>query len=249
MPASPLPTSPAGDDRNPVAVEGTYVPTFGDKLNEFWEKNSKAVIALCVLILLGVLAKGLWEYMSRQKELDIEKAYAAATTSDQLKTFSAAHAQHSLGGIAQLRLADEAYTAGKFAEAITGYDAAFSVLKGSPLAARVQMGRSLAKIQSGKVAEGSTELKQLLDDANQLRAVRAEAGYHLASLAGEARDSAQVQKISEQLLQIDPSSLWTQRALTLRMTQLVESAPAAAPAPAAKPADAAPGVQLNLPGK
>lgn len=249
MPASPLPTNPAGDDRNPVAVEGTYVPTFGDKLNEFWEKNSKAVIALCVLILLGVLAKGLWEYMSRQKELDIEKAYAAATTSDQLKTFSAAHAQHSLGGIAQLRLADEAYAAGKFAEAITGYDAAFSVLKGSPLAARIQMGRSLAKIQSGKVAEGSTELKQLLDDANQLRAIRAEAGYHLASLAGEARDSAQVQKISEQLLQIDPSSLWTQRALTLRMTQLVESAPTAAPVPAAKPADAAPGVQLNLPGK
>jgi len=249
MPASPLPTNPAGDDRNPVAVEGTYVPTFGDKLNEFWEKNSKAVIALCVLILLGVLAKGLWEYMSRQKELDIEKAYAAATTSEQLKTFSAAHATHSLGGIAQLRLADEAYTAGKFAEAITGYDAALSVLKGSPLAARVQLGRSLTKIQSGKTAEGSAELKQLLDDANQLRAIRAEAGYHLASLASEAKDSAQVQKISEQLLQIDPSSLWTQRALTLRMTQVAESTPAAPPVPAATPAEAAPGVQLNLPGK
>ena len=121
-------------------------------------------------------------------------------------TFSAAHAQHSLGGIAQLRLADEAYTAGKFTEAITGYDAAFSVLKGSPLAARVQLGRSLAKIQSGKVAEGSTELKQLLDDANQLRAIRAEAGYHLASLAGEALDSAQVQQLSTSQVQALTSS-------------------------------------------
>lgn len=250
MSATPSHTSPAGDDRNPIAVEGLIEPTFGDKLHLFWEKNSKAVLAVCAVALLAVAGKGLWEYLARQKELEIEQAYAAATTSDQLKSFTASHSGHSLAGIAQLRLADEAYAAGKFAEAVAGYEAAHGIFKAGPLGARIQLGRGIAKIQGGKAAEGTADLKQLLDDANQLRAIRAEAGYHLASLAAETGDTAQVQKISDQLLQVDPSSLWTQRAMTLRMSKAATQSPSA-PSAGAKPAEAAatPGVQLKLPGK
>jgi hypothetical protein len=248
MPVPPSPTSPADDDRNLVAVGETNVVTFGDKLHTFWEKNGKAVLAFCGLVILGVLAKGLWEYMARQRELGVEQAYAAATTPEQLKTFAAAHPDHSLGAIAQLRMADEAYTAGKFAEAISGYDQALGVLKTGPLAARVQLGRAMARIMSGKTAEGTADLKQLLEDANQLKAIRVEAGYHLASLAAEARNSEEVQKLSDRLIQIDPSSLWSQRALTLRANLAVPTAPAAS-APATKQGETTPGVQLKLPGK
>lgn len=255
MSATPSQTSPAGDDRSPDAVAALIEPSFGDKLQAFWEKNSTVVLGVCAAAILAVAGKGLWEYMARQKELGIEQAYAAAATPDQLKSFAAANPGHSLAGIAQLRLADEAYAAGKFAEAVSGYEAANAIFKGGPLGARVKLGLGVAKIQTGKTAEGTADLKSLLDDAQQLRAIRAEAGYHLSSLAAEAGDTAQVQKISEQLLQIDPSSLWTQRALTLRMSKAATAAPAAtapsAPAPAAeaKPAESAPGVQFKLPGK
>jgi hypothetical protein len=251
MPATPSPTSPAGDDHPLVAVDPTNAVTFGDKLHIFWEKNARSVLILCALVILGILAKGLWEYFGRQKQLEIGRAYAAATSPEQLKAFAAAHPDHFLSGVAQLRMADDAYAAGKFADAVTGYDQAYAILKSGPLAARVQLGRGVAKIQAGKTSEGVADLKQLMDDANQLRAIRAEAGYHLSSLAADAGNGAEVQAISDRLMQIDPSSLWTQRALTLRGNLPVTPAPAAATAgtaPATKQ-DEAPSVQLKLPGK
>ena len=45
--------------------------------------------------------------LAEQKELEIEKAFAAATTTEQLKAFAAGNSGHSLAGIAQLRIADE----------------------------------------------------------------------------------------------------------------------------------------------
>ena len=243
---------PAADDRNLVAVDPQSAVTFADQLQLFWEKNGNAVLMLCGLIILGVIAKGGWEYMARQKQLEIETAYAAATTPDQLKAFAASHSDHILAGVAQLRMADDAYVAGKFADALSGYEKAQAVIKNGPLAARTRLGHAMAKIQSGKTAEGSVELKQLANDANQLKAIRTESSYQLASLAAEAGDSAEVQKISDQLMQMDPSSAWAQRAFMLRASMPVAAPAVAAPAASAAPAkkdDASPGVQIKLPGK
>jgi hypothetical protein len=245
-PATPSAPQPAGDDRKLVSVDENYIaPSFEDKLHLFWKNNGTAVLALCGLVFVGIIAKGGWDYLQAQKELEVEQAYAAATTSDQLKSFAAAHAEHSLAGAAQLRLADEAYSAGKSADALAGYDKAIAAIKTGPLAARAQLGRALAKVQAGKVAEATTDLKQLAADAAQFKGVRAEAAYHLTSLAAEAANSADVQKYSDQLMQLDPSGPWTQRALMLRAT--VPAAPTAAPVKA----EAAPagGVQIKLPGK
>jgi hypothetical protein len=244
-PATPSAPKPAGDDRKLVSVDENYIaPSFEDKLNLFWEKNGKAVLALCAVVLLGIIAKGGWDYLEAQKELDVQKAYATATTSEQLKSFAAAHAEHALAGIAQLRIADEAYTAGKSADALTAYDKAFAVLKTGPLAARAQLGRALAKVQAGKAADAVTDLKQLAADATQAKGIRAEAAYHLTGLAAEAANAADVQKYADQLMQIDPSGPWTQRAMMLRAT--VPAAPVVA-VPAK--ADAAAPAPIKLPGK
>jgi len=246
-PATPSAPKPAGDDRKLVSVDETYIaPSFEDKLHLFWKKNGTGVLVVCGLVAVGILAKGGWDYLQKGKELDIEKAYAAATTSDQLKSFAAANADHALAGVAQLRLADEAYAAGKSADAIAGYDKAFAAIKTGPLAARAQLGRALAKVQAGKAAEATTELKGLVGDAAQFKGLRAEAAYHLTSLAAEAGNGADVQKYSDQLMQLDPSGPWTQRALMLRATV---PAPAAAPAPAKTEAAPAPDVKVKLPGK
>src|SRR5688572_7661328 len=203
--ATPSTPSPAGDDRNLVAVDATTAVTFEDKLHLFWKRNRTAVLGLCVAIAVAIVAKGGWEYYARQKELDIEKAYSAATTTEQLKAFLAAHPTHTLGGIAQLRIADEAYAAGKSADAVAGYDKVIGILKSGPLAARARLGRSLAKAQAGKGSEATTELKQIADDTTQFKAIRAEALYHLTSLAVEARNSAEAQKHVDQLNQVDPT--------------------------------------------
>jgi hypothetical protein len=246
-PATPSAPQPAGDDRKLVSVDETYLaPTFEDKLQLFWKNYGTAVLSLCGLVFVGILAKGGWDYLQAGKEADVQKAYAAAATSDQLKTFAAAHAEHTLAGVAQLRLADEAYTAGKSADALAGYDKAFATIKTGPLAARAQLGRALAKVQAGKTADAITDLKQLVGDADQFKGLRAEAAYHLTSLAAEAANGADVQKYSDQLMQLDPSGPWTQRALMLRATVPAPAAAVAAPAKTDAPAG---GVQIKLPGK
>jgi hypothetical protein len=251
--ATPSTPNPAGDDRNLVAVDATTALSFEDKLHLFWKKNRTMVLGFCVVVLLAIIGKGAWEYMARQKHLEVEKAYAAATTTEQLKTFVSQHADHPLGGVAQLRIADEAYTAGKSADAIAGYDKAISILKRGPLAARAKLGRALAKAQAGNVAEASTELKQIADDASQFKAMRTEAAYHLTSLAVGAGNAAEAQKYVDQLNQIDPMGAWAQRALMLRATLPATPAPATA-APAETPAPAAatkqePSIKLDLPKK
>lgn len=239
-PANPSSPKAAGDDRKLVSVDETYIaPSFEDKMHLFWQKNGTAVLVLCGLVVVGILAKGGWDYLQGQKELDVEKAYAAATTSDQLKTFAAANSDHSLAGIALLRLADEAYTAGKSADAIAGYDKALSALKTGPLAARAQLGRALAKAQAGKTADAVTDLKQIAGDTNLFKGLRAEAVYNLTSLSAEAGNGADVQKYSDQLMQLDAAGPWTQRALMLRAKVPSSEAPA-------MPSGSA---QIKIPGK
>ncbi len=250
-PATPSSPKSAADDRNLVAVDATTAVTLEEKLHVFWAKNGTVVLVLCGLVLLGIIAKGGWDYLARQKELDVEKDYAAATTPEARKAFAAAHPDHSLAGIAQLRLADEAYTAGKFADALSGYEATVKNIKDGPLAARAKLGAALAKISTGKTAEGTADLKALAGDPNQFKGVRAEAAYHLTSLAAEAGNGTDVQKYADQLMSIDPSSAWAQRAISLRAMFPAAPAPAAV-APSAKKEDkkdaAAPGVGVKLPG-
>lgn len=242
----PSQSNPAGDDRNLVEINEATAVTFEDKLQLFWKNNSKAVIGLIVVVLLAIAGFEGWKYVERQKDNDVKAAYAAATTPDQKKAFIASHPNHVLSGIAYLNIADDAYKAGKAADAAAAYDQAISVLKTGPLAARAQLGRAVAKAQAGKTAEATTELKQLVDDKNQSKAIRAEAAYDLTSFAVEAGNAADAQKYSEQVMAIDPTSPFTQRALAARASLPEKPAEAAAPAPGEK---AGSDVKLSIPGK
>ena len=78
--------------------------------------------------------------------------------------------------------------------------------------------------------------------------------HHGVSLHSEAGNAADAQKYSDQLMQIDPMSPWTQRGLALRASLPAQQAPATSPdnakkgeAGAAK--DASPSVEVKLPGK
>jgi len=228
--AATSPSNPSPSKRTPTH-EAVEPLTFDEKLNQFWQRNRAIVLGLCIVVLLAILGKGLWERMQAKHEGAIEAEYAQAATPDQLRAFAAAHPGHALAGIAQLRIADEAYAAGKASEAAAGYDKVLSVLKDGPLASRARVGRALANVQAGKTSEGESQLKQIANDASEFKAIRSEAAYQLASLAVDAHNTADAQKYIELLNQIDPSSAWARRAVQLQASLPRATGPAVGTAP------------------
>lgn len=238
MSTSPTPPSPSPADENlpadpAVAPAG---PSFEEKLHLFWKNNQKAILGFCVVVLLVITAKGVWEWMQIQRENSISGDYAKAVNSEQLKKFAAEHEGHALAGVAYLRLADEAYAAGKYAEAGTNYGKAGAALKNGPLAARATLGAAVAKVLAGDLAGGETALKAVAADLNQPTSARAEATYHLATLAYDRGDAAASDKYLEQITTIEPQGLWAQRAAFARATRLA-AAPAQPAAPAVAPGE------------
>lgn len=241
-PSTPSSPTPPDDNRTLAPVTAADAGLgLDERMGMFWEKNNKAIVAVLALVFLIIVGNGVWESLAAKRERDIEQAFAAATTPAQLKSFVAAHPDHLLAGVAQLRMADEAYAAGVFADAIAPYEQAAAILKEGPLASRARLGLAVAKLQGGRDAEGETALKALASNVSEIETYRAEAAYHLASRAAANNNAADVKTFSDQLMQMDPTSLWTQRALQLRASLPSDEAPADAAG------DAAPAI--TLPGR
>jgi hypothetical protein len=224
-PATPSAPQSSGDDRAFATATATGLE---DRLQRFWEKNRGAITAVLVIIALGIIARGGYDYFKAQREHRIQQDYAAAVTPEQLKSFAATHAQHVLGGVAQLRLADEAYTAGKSTEAIAAYGQAATVIKTGPLASRARLGEAMAKLQAGQTANAEAALKTLANNTSEALSVRSEALYQLANLAAATGKSADVTAYADQLMQIDPASPFAERVIALRASQPVTTTPSSA---------------------
>ncbi len=226
------------DDKTPVE------PPFDEQLRIFWEKNHNALYLGCALVVLAIVGRYAYETLAAQRAAAVEVAYAVAITPVKLQAFARDNAGHPLAGAAWLKLADDACAAGNFSEAFVNYDKAAAALPGTPFAPRALLGKAMCQIQSGKTTEGTAVLRQLADDAAQLRAVRCEAAYHLASLAFAAGNFGEVVKLTDLIMQLDTGGLWAQRSLLLRART---PAPVAAAAPDKK-GEAAPVVSVKLPG-
>jgi predicted negative regulator of RcsB-dependent stress response len=242
MSNSPTPPNPASRAEDPQVAASTEAvpvvagPSFEDHLRAFWAANRSRVVTLVAVILLVILGKGLWEMYQAQREAGIAEQFAKAKTSEQLRRFTVEHPGDALAGVAHLRLADEAYEAGKFGDAATSYGQAMAVLSDGPLASRARIGQGISQVLAGNREAGVASLKAVTDDLTAPVSVRAEAGYHVASLAAEAGDAAGLQAQLEQLSRIAPQSLWVQRASLLRPVSAAASSPAPSAAPSASPA-------------
>lgn len=238
-------SSTSGDDRNLVTIDENYLaPTFEDKLLMFWEKNGRAVITVVVVAALAIVARWAFGAYAESRERAIAAEYAAAKDSAALKAFAQAHPEAELAGVAQLRIADEAYTAGNFAAAQADYDAAAKALSGQVLGDRARLGAAISKLQAGDAAGGKAALEALAKDVVFTRTLRAEAAFHLALQARDAGQPAEAKKMIELVLTADATGLWAQRAMQLQSSLPAEPAPAAPAAvesaPSAGPAVPAP---------
>ena len=228
-PPQPNPRS-AGDERPGAGADERPVsPGFEEKLAEFWTRHRGWILGVCVAILLVIVGRFGWGLLQERRAAATAAAYAAAETDEQLKSFAAGHEGAALAGVAQLQLADRAYSAGRYSEARAAYEQARQTLDGTPFAARASLGAAMARLKAGETDAGKAGLRQVANDLAAPTALRAEAVYHLASLAAAAGETAEVTKLVEQVNAIEPTGMWAQRATMLRETA----------APAAENTDAA----------
>jgi hypothetical protein len=220
-----MPTPATPTDPNAAVAPAS----FEDRLKAGWERNGSMVyLVLCVLA-AAVLAKGGLDYYSAQKELTIQQEYAACTAPDMLKAFADSHKGHPLAGLAELRVADMAYQSGKFGEAATDYGQAVADVPAGPLLSRAKLGLAMSQAESGRPTDAEAGLRALLGDTNELKPIRCEAAYHLASLEVSQGRGGEVEKLTEQLMQIDPSSPFAERMVELRSSVPSAAAPMAIP--------------------
>jgi hypothetical protein len=219
-----MPTTPAPSDPPAAPLS---VP-FEESLRQAWLRHGNTIYALCALIIAAILVKGGWDYLIVHKELETRKEYAACATPESYRAFAASHPGHPLAGLAELKVADDAFGTRHYADAVAGYEKAAADIPEVAFQGRAKIGMAMAEALSGRVADAQAGLRQLLGDPNQLNAVRCEAGFHLAGLAAEAGRAEEVQKIAEQLMEIDASSPFAERAFALRAE--MPEPPAAAPA-------------------
>jgi hypothetical protein len=216
------PSEPNSSANTPVE------PPMEEKLRMFWEKNARAILGACLVVLLAVLARGAYNYYLREREASIEGDFAAATAPEKQRAFVDQHPDHALSGLALLQLGDEAYSAGKYSEAQSDYKRAADILKHGPFAGRARLGVAVAKLDAGDHS-GEQDLKSIANDALELKAVRAEAAFHLATLAVGAGKNDEAIKEFDLVSSLDPMGTWSQRAQMVRSTLPGAPAPAAAP--------------------
>lgn len=244
------PEKPSAGAARAPAPDGDKTPvlTGEEKFQLFWEKNSRTIYIVCIIIVLVVAGKYSVDYFRAQHQRGVQAAFAAATTPEQLRAFAREHAANSLGGLARLELADQDYAAGRYADAAKGYADAAKTLAGSALIGRARLGLAVSQLLSGDKTAGVSGLQAVAGDPALLQTVRSEAAYHLASLALDEGKSADAKGYIDQIMQIAPDSPWAQRALALQ-SSLAPAAPASpmkSEAPAAH--GAAPAIKFNAPG-
>jgi len=201
--------------------ETPITPGFEEKLHQFWERNRTLLVALCAVVLLVILGRGITEYLAGQKMQAVQAAYALADSPEKLQQFADDNAGHELAAVAWVQIADAAYADGKGAAAIESYKKAVEALEDGPLADRALLGLAMSQIMAGKNTEGVDSLEVLEMADGVTSGVRVEAAYHLARLAHSNNDAETVKTHIDQIMQIDPVSPWAQRVISLQ----IEDAP------------------------
>lgn len=226
----PVPPQPH-DPANPPPPAGA--DEFALQVRLFWEKNRSVILLFIAAIFVALLAREGWQLFAAMRERGVQEEYAkVGDNSAQLARFAESNSGHALAGVAWLRLADEAYTKNDFKTAAANYAKAADTLGQAALKSRARLGGALSQVASGDRAAAESALKALSADAQATTAFRAEAAYHVATLAHGAGRKDDALKALEEIAKIDPTSLWAQRGFMLR-AQIEAADKPAAPAPGA----------------
>ena len=221
------PSTPRGDDPQVVASAESAASSndLEEVVQQFWEKNRSLLMGLAAVILLAIIARNGWAAFQAGQVESTREEYAAADTDSAKKSFADDRAGTALAGVALLQIADNAFSEGRYSDAIANYDAAEVELGGTPLYDRIALGKAMAQLLDGQTDAGKSGLQAVANDTATAAAVRGEAIYHLSALAKESGNRSELDALATQVDAVAPGSNWAQRVTLMRA-----AAQAAAPA-------------------
>jgi len=205
--------SPASDDRplvgaDPLASQVDWT----DRALLWWDDNRRMVGMSVAALLVAIVGWQSYLYVQDRREKGVQDTYAVLVEPADLLAFAQAHANHPLGGTAYLKLADQAYTAERFAEAAERYAEAAKILAATPFGDRARLGHGMAQLRAGKHAEAAQSLEALREDAKAAVSIRAEAAYQLAVHRWETGKAAEAKTLLVWVTQLEDAGFWAQRA-------------------------------------
>lgn len=186
-----------------------------ERFNDFWKKNGPGIfggIAIGAVIVVGIQ---LFQYFGEEKEAAIREAFAATGSVEEKIAFASENADHQLGALAQLQVADTRYEEGAYAEAAAAYAEAAKVFEDPTLATRALLGQGMSLLLSGSLDSGRSLLEAVALDSTALDQTRGEAAYNLAVSYWEAGDLERVTELTDLILELD-APFWVFRANALR---------------------------------
>jgi predicted negative regulator of RcsB-dependent stress response len=191
-------------------------PGFEDHVQDFWAKNRGAILGGLVVVVVAIVGWQGWQHFAAAKEQSVREEYAqVGDNSAKLAAFAQSHSGHALAGVARIRLADEKFTARDFKQAATLYTQAADSLKNDLLLTRAKLGAAVSQLLGGDQAAAEASLKALSADSKLSAGLRAEATYHLATLAIDAGKIDDGKKLAEEVSRIEADGPWAQRATML----------------------------------
>jgi predicted negative regulator of RcsB-dependent stress response len=216
---NPMSQLPPADQSSPHADPSAVPaaePGFEVTVHAFWNKNRSFILLLCGVVLLAIVGREGWQYFAAMREQSLQQEYSQISDKpEKLGAFAEANSGHPLAGVAYLQVADRKFEAAAYKEAATFYTKAAGSLKNEALLGRAKLGSAISLVNGGDNAGGEAALKALSADQTLPKAARAEATYHLASLASEAGKTDEVKKLVEDITKIDLGGPWSQRATML----------------------------------
>ncbi|MGF1450688.1 MAG: tetratricopeptide repeat protein [Opitutales bacterium] len=214
-PAKPASGGRGPDERNLVEVDEAFAQaSFDDRLWLWWQRNGKALLTGAAVALIAAGLVQAFRMFERQQFESMQAEYAEAVgDSEALRAFGREHSGTSLGGAALLKVADETFQEGNYAEAANLYQQAAASLEGLPLATRATMAQAFALIEQGdtRVQAGYALLAQVAETSGNLPSLRAEAAFHRGVLATEAEDYATARRFFDLAVEQDQSGVWRQQ--------------------------------------
>lgn len=217
--------------QDPNAPIPVAEPGFEVHVHEYWEKNRGMILMVLTGVVVAIIGWQGWQLYAASREQGVRDDYAKiGEQTAKLSAFAEAHSGHSLAGVARLRLADEKYTAGDYQAAVSLYGKAAEGMQNEILLGRAKLGAAISQLKSGDQAGGEAALKALSADTAVNAGARAEAAYHLATIALDAGKTDEAKKFADEVSKIEATGPWAQRAAMLLASLPAAATPAAAPA-------------------
>ena len=199
------------DERNLIDVQESEEISIEDRISIYWMGN-KGFISSCILLLaLFIIGfNGVRMYQSHA-ESTLQIAYAKALANETIADFAQANSKKDLGGLAALKVADQAYSAKEFEKALNFYTIAAEALATNFLAGRSLLGQAFANFYMGNEETALAQLANIAANSDLAEAARAEAAYHLAVEADVADRSEEYDKYIAQIQASLIATQWQQR--------------------------------------